>query len=101
MKNIFTSIILLFIFSIAIYFGGAVLKLFGTLDGPGVIEGKVLPQKVVEDRASRINIVKAELEVLDEKQILFGDLHVHTTYSTDAFMSVSYTHLTLPTKVEV
>ena len=86
MKKIFTSIILLFIFSVAIYFGGAVLKLFGTLDGPGVIEGKVLPQKVVEDRASRINVVKAELEVLDEKQILFGDLHVHTTYSTDAFM---------------
>ena len=86
MKNIVTSIILLFIFSVAIYFGGAVLKLFGTLDGPGVIEGKVLPQKVVEDRASRINVVKAELEVLDEKQILFGDLHVHTTYSTDAFM---------------
>ena len=86
MKKIFTSIVLLFIFSSAIYFGGAVLKLFGTLDGPGVIEGKVLPQKAVEDRASRINVVKAELEVLDEKQILFGDLHVHTTYSTDAFM---------------
>ena len=86
MKKIFTSIVLLSIFSVAIYFGGAVLKLFGTLDGPGVIEGKVLPQKVVEDRALRINVVKAKLEVLDEKQILFGDLHVHTTYSTDAFM---------------
>ena len=45
MKKIFTSIVLLFIFSLAIYFGGAVLKLFGTLDGPGVIEGKVLPPK--------------------------------------------------------
>ena len=77
---------MLFIFCAAIFFGGAVLKLFGTLDGPGVIEGKVLPPKAVEDRASRINVVKAELDVLDEKQILFGDLHVHTTYSTDAFM---------------
>ena len=73
---------MLFIFCAAIFFGGAVLKLFGTLDGPGVIEGKVLPPKAVEDRASRINVVKAELDVLDEKQILFGDLHVHTTYST-------------------
>ena len=86
MKKLFISIIVLLIFCAVIFFGGAVLKLFGTLDGPGVIEGKVLPLKAIENRASRINIVKAELDVLDEKQILFGDLHVHTTYSTDAFM---------------
>jgi hypothetical protein len=86
MKKLLTSLVLLFIFTVIIFFGGAALKLFGTLDGPGVIEGKVLPDKVLEDRANRINLVKSELEVLDEKQILFGDLHVHTTYSTDAFM---------------
>ena len=86
MRNLLTSLALLFIFTVAIFFGGAVLKVFGTLDGPGVIEGQVLPEKALEDRAARINLVKSELEVLDEKQILFGDLHVHTTYSTDAFM---------------
>ena len=86
MKNHLTSLVLLFIFTVAIFFGGAVLKVFGTLDGRGGIEGKVLPQKALDDRASRINIVKSGLGVLDEKQILFGDLHVHTTYSTDAFM---------------
>ena len=86
MRNLLTSLVLLFIFTVAIFFGGAVFKVFGTLDGPGVIEGKVLPEKALQDRASRINVVKSELEVLDEKQILFGDLHVHTTYSTDAFM---------------
>jgi hypothetical protein len=77
---------LLLVFSVSIFFGGAVLKLFGTLDGPGVIEGKALPNNVIEDRGNRVNLVKSELEVLDDKQILFGDLHVHTTYSTDAFM---------------
>ena len=86
MKKLITSIVLLFIFTVTIFFGGAVLKLFGTLDGPGVIEGRALSENVLQDRASRVNIVKSELEVLDEKQILFGDLHVHTTYSTDAFM---------------
>ena len=40
MENIFISIILLFIFSVAIYFGGGIKTLW-TLDGPGV-EGKVL-----------------------------------------------------------
>ena len=89
MRNLLTSIILLFIFTIVIFFGGAVLKVFGTLDGPGIIEGRVLSENVLEDRANRINVVKSDLEVLDEKQILFGDLHVHTTYST----AVSYTHL--------
>ena len=86
MRQLLTSLLLLFIFTVLIFFGGAVLKLFGSIDGPGVIEGKALPANVVEDRATRINLVKSELAVLDEKQILFGDLHVHTTYSTDAFM---------------
>ena len=59
MRNLLTAVVLLLIFTGAIFFGGAVLKVFGTLDGPGVIEGKVLPQKALDDRASRINIVKS------------------------------------------
>ena len=86
MKNLLISLVLLCIFTVVIFFGGAVLKVFGTLDGPGVIEGRVLPEQAIQDRSSRINLVKSDLEVLDDKQILFGDLHVHTTYSTDAFM---------------
>ena len=42
MKKLITSIVLLFIFTVIIFFGGAVLKLFGALDGPGVIEGRAL-----------------------------------------------------------
>ena len=76
MKKLFISIIVLLIFCAVIFFGGAVLKLFGTLDGPGVIEGKVLPPKVVQDRASRINVVKAELDVLDEMK----EIKVCTSY---------------------
>jgi hypothetical protein len=86
MRTLLISLLFLLVFSVCIFFGGALLKLFGSLDGPGVIEGTVLPSNVVEDRANRVNLVKSELEVLDDKQILFGDLHVHTTYSTDAFM---------------
>ena len=86
MKKLLLSFFLLFIFSGIIFFGGAFFKMFGTLDGPGTIEGKALPMSVLQSKAKNINVVKNELDILDEKQILFGDLHVHSTYSTDAFM---------------
>ena len=59
MRNLLTCIVLLFIFTTIIFFGGAVFKVFGTLDGPGIIEGEVLPENVLEDRATRINVVKS------------------------------------------
>jgi len=62
----------------------------GQHQGPGEIQGKAVPVAVVEARAAAERAAAAALipdaAQRPEKQILFGDLHVHTTFSPDAFM---------------
>ena len=51
----------------------------------GVPQGKVIAPAVVAERTAATRAAAESVGVTAPKQILFGDLHVHTTFSFDAF----------------
>jgi hypothetical protein len=70
----------------ALYVLGAWLHWFGTLEGPGEPTASRVPPAVIAQRARAEQRAAARLSPVPSEQILFGDLHVHTTFSTDAFL---------------
>jgi hypothetical protein len=68
--------------AVGIYWMGASQGWFGSERDAGVIQGKRIPDAILAGRAQAIAALAPQG---DNEQILFGDLHVHTTYSADAF----------------
>src|SRR5690349_1640606 len=56
---------------------------FGNYWGAGTVEGKRLPDAILAERIAGSSDGSAPAS--RAKQILFGDFHVHTTFSMDAF----------------
>jgi Protein of unknown function (DUF3604) len=72
--------------AIGLYVVGVFQGWHGQTRNAGEITGEAVPQAAIEARIERLQSTAVALGEAGDTEILFGDLHVHSTFSTDAFV---------------
>src|SRR5437762_2261140 len=78
------GIAFLLVLGIALVYAAG-LGVFGTETHAGKPAARAVAKEIVGERADATRDAANGIGVPQPKQILFGDLHVHTTFSFDAF----------------
>ncbi len=85
MKKIISLILLIAIIGSSVFLTAVYQGWFGRARHVEEFQGGPLPENIIAQRTLSQKKATNLLSGDDSKQILFGDLHVHTTFSTDAF----------------
>jgi hypothetical protein len=88
-ENFMRRAVLIVIVVVSLFFGAlyAVGRGWvGDLITAGTIEGPALPASAIAERDHRADAAAAALGADTAEQVLFGDLHVHSGFSSDAYI---------------
>lgn len=80
------KLLLLIIAGIALYLTGVYQDWYGRSRTAGEITGPMIAPEIITSRETAQADATTAIDQAGAPQILFGDLHVHTTFSTDAFL---------------